>query len=232
MAVFARAPIPGKAKTRLIPALGPQGAADFHRALVSDALRKVAGLKVEAAHYLFAAGGKIPEELVPSTFQLRRQSGRDLGQRMERAFAQLLRQHLRVVMIGTDSPELTPSILRLALEELRATDAVLGPCPDGGYYLIGLRRTGRGLFTGARLGTESALQDTLDSLLAHGFSCSILEPCPDIDRPPDLLALKKLLLKKPGSRRVMPQTWQFLSKTLQGKASPRRGRDSVMHRKD
>ncbi|MEJ2010111.1 MAG: TIGR04282 family arsenosugar biosynthesis glycosyltransferase [Acidobacteriota bacterium] len=212
MAVFARAPIPGKTKTRLIPALGPEGAAEFHRALVFDALGKVAKLKVESARYLFAAGGKIPQEMVPGTFQLERQTGRDLGQRIERAFAQLLRRHSRVVVIGTDSPALAPSMLRLTLEELRSTEAVLGPCPDGGYYLIGLRRTARGLFSGIRLGTEFALEDTLDSLLAHGFSCSVLEPCPDIDRPQDLIALKKFLVKKPAARRLMPQSWRFLSR--------------------
>ncbi len=214
VAILARAPIPGKTKTRLIPVLGPEGAAEFHRALVSDALRKVANLKGETARYLFVAGGSVPKEMVPSAFQLQRQTGRDLGQRLERAFAQLLRQHSQVVIIGTDSPALAPSMLRLALEELRATDAVLGPCPDGGYYLIGLRRTARGLFNGVRLGTEFAFRDTLDSLLAHGFSCSVLESCPDIDLPQDLVALKKSLIKNPATRRLMPQTWRFLSKKI------------------
>jgi len=136
-----------------------------------------------------------------------------LGQRLQRAFAQLLRRHSQVVIIGTDSPALAPALLRLALEELRSTDAVLGPCPDGGYYLIGLRRTCRGLFSGLRLGTEFAFGDTLASLLDHNFSCSVLKPCPDVDLPRDLAALKKSLIKHPASRRLMPHTWQFLSKT-------------------
>ena len=103
-------------------------------------------------------------------------------------------------------------MLRLALEELRTTDAVLGPCPDGGYYLIGLRKTCRGLFNGLRLGTEFAFGDTLGSLIDHGFSCSVLEPCPDVDLPRDLRALKKSLIKNPATRRRMPHTWQFLSR--------------------
>ena len=210
IAVFARAIVPGKTKTRLVPALGPEGAAEFHRALASDALRKVAGLKGRMARYLFAAGGNL--ERVPGAFECRRQTGRDLGQRLERAFTQLLRQHSRVVVMGTDSPALAPSMLRLALKELRTSDAALGPCPDGGYYLVGLRRTARGLFNDVRLGTEFAFRDTLDSLLARGFSCSVLETCPDIDRPQDLVALKKSLIKNPATRRLMPQTWRFLSK--------------------
>ncbi|TAM80936.1 MAG: glycosyltransferase [Acidobacteria bacterium] len=212
VAIFARAVAPGKAKTRLIPALGPGGAARFHGALVSDVLAKVAGLKGRAARYLFAAGGDLPEGMVPRAFERRRQRGRGLGQRLSQAFHELLRGHSRAVIIGTDSPTLAPAMLRLALEELRATDAVLGPCPDGGYYLIGLRRTVPGLFNGLRLGTEFAFGDTISSLVAHGLSCSVLGPCPDIDRPQDLAALKKFLRKNSAARRLAPCTWQFLSK--------------------
>lgn len=212
VAVFARALVPGRTKTRLIPALGPDGAAEFHRALVSDALRKVARLKGHLARYLFVTGGSLPSALVPTSFECRRQVGSDLGQRMGRAFAELLRQHSRAVVIGTDSPGLVPSLLRLALEELRTADAVLGPCPDGGYYLIGLRRTYRDLLDGVRLGTEFAFRDTVDSLLAQGFSFSVLESCLDIDLPQDLVALRESLVKNSSARRVMPQTWRFLSK--------------------
>ncbi|HUX09046.1 MAG TPA: TIGR04282 family arsenosugar biosynthesis glycosyltransferase [Terriglobia bacterium] len=209
-AIFARAIVPGKTKTRLIPSLGAEGAAEFHRALISDALRKVAGLKGNMARYLFVAGGNL--DSVPEIFECRRQQGRDLGRRIERAFGELLLKHSRVVVIGTDSPALAPSLLRLALEELRTVDAVLGPCPDGGFYLVGLRRTVRGLFAQVRMGTEYAFRDTLDRLLAHGFTCSLLEPCPDIDRPQDLATLKKYLRKKPAIRRLMPDTWRLLAK--------------------
>ncbi len=214
MAIFARAAVPGKTKTRLIPVLGSRGAAEFHKALVSDVLRKIARLKSRTARYLFVAGGSFPRHTVPDIVQCRRQRGRGLGDRLEEAFAQLLRQHTRVVVIGTDSPALAPSVLHLALEELRTTDAVLGPCPDGGYYLIGLRRDVSGLFSQTRLGTEHAFRDTLGSLLMHGFSCSVLESCPDIDRPHDLFALKKYLSENPAARRRMPQTWRFLSKAI------------------
>lgn len=212
MAVFARAIVSGKTKTRLIPALGPERAAEFHRALVSDALSKIAKLKGNTARYVFTAGGHLPTEIVPRAFESRRQQGSDLAQRLGRAFTQLLRQHPRVVVIGTDSPLLHPSMLRLALAELRTTDAVLGACPDGGYYLVGLRRTRRGLFNRLRLGTEFAFRDTLGSLLGHGFSCSVLDPCPDVDVPDDLAALKKFLIKNPAACRLAPQTWRFLSK--------------------
>jgi uncharacterized protein len=212
VAIFARTVVPGKTKTRLIPALGPDGAAEFHRALVFDALGKAAKLRGKVARYLFVAGGRLPKEMVPPAFQHRRQEGRDLGQRLDRAFAQLLRRHSRVVIMGTDSPALAPAMLRLGLQELRATDAVLGPCPDGGYYLIGLRRPCRGLFSGVRLGSEFAFADTLGSLIDHGFSCSVLEPYPDVDLPQDLTSLKKSLAKNPAIHRLIPQTRRFLAK--------------------
>ena len=212
VAVFARAIIPGKTKTRLIPALGRYGAARFHQALVADALGKVAGFKGKTARYLFTSGGRLPKQMVPPAFECRLQQGRDLAQRLQHAFSELLRRHSRAVVIGTDSPALAPRMLWLALEELRTTDAVLGPCPDGGYYLVGLRRTCRGLFNGLRLGTAFAFHDTLASLLERGFSCSVLEPCPDVDRPGDLASLKNFLVNNPAARRLAPQTWRFLSK--------------------
>ena len=211
MAVFARAIVPGKTKTRLVPALGTDGAAEFHRALVSDTLQKVAELRGDSARYVFMAGGSLPRETLLPPFECRRQQGSGLAQRLQRAFTQLLRRHSQVVIIGTDSPQLAPATLRLALEELRTTDAVLGPCPDGGYYLIGLRKTCRGLFSGLRLGTEFAFADTLASLLSRGFSCSVLDPCPDVDVPGDLAALEKFLIKNPAARRLAPHTWRFLS---------------------
>lgn len=209
LAIFARAAIPGKTKTRLIPALGREGAAEFHCALVGDTLRKAAKLKGNIARYLFVAGGAIP---APRLFKCRKQRGRNLGGRLDHAFRLLLRRHPRVVVISTDTPAVTSAILRLALEELRAVDAVLGPCPDGGYYLIGLRRPGHGLFRDVRLGSEFAFDDTLGSLLAQGFSCAFLESFPDIDCPEDLRELRKGLVKNPQSQRLMPQTWHFLSR--------------------
>jgi len=191
--------------------LGREGAAEFHRALVADTLRKVARLKGKAVRYLFVAGGAIPPSMAPRYFGCQKQRGRDLGERLDQAFRLLLRQHSRALVIGTDSPMLSPSILRLAFEELRMVDAVLGPCPDGGYYLIGLRQTVAGLFRNVRLGSEFTFEDTLDYLLAHGFSCAVLEPCPDIDRPEDLRKLREELLKNPSARRLMPATWKFLS---------------------
>ena len=162
IAIFARAPVPGQAKTRLAPLLGREGAAEFQAALISDAIRKVSRL-VSSGHnvtpYIFLAGREpfakrsarslalpgIPCPASPrsaATFVILEQRGPGLGVRLERAFRQMLRRHAAAIIIGTDSPLVPVRVLRLALSELRICEAVLGPCPDGGYYLVGLRDTG------------------------------------------------------------------------------------------
>ena len=271
--VFARAPIAGQAKTRLIPLLGPQGAAGFQAALFSDTLRKVAALKGHVQPYLFLTGHSIPFHgsvvrasrplLGISTgrsksqgsqnqvfarraasgarrfreserdaraafawppacvgdFRIIRQQGKDLGARLENAFRRLLLLHPSCVVIGTDSPLIPGRVLRQALRELRACESVLGPCPDGGYYLIGLRRPAdqrklRGIFRSVRWSTAFALRDTLRNLLRLGLSCSVLAGCADVDLPRDLERLKKNLSRNPPARRLAPATWKFLKASV------------------
>jgi hypothetical protein len=231
IAIFARAPLPGKAKTRLIPLLGSRGAAEVHAALILDTLRKVRALGGRVARYLFVAGlptpvtpahftlaghGRDPDSsgqaaratgVVAAHFTLARQRGANLGQRLENAFRQLLRRHPCAVVLGTDSPLLPPRILRQALNELRICDAVLGPCPDGGYYLIGLRRPFvGGIFRRIRWGTASALADTLRNLLRRGYACAILEMCADVDTPADVRRLRRELARNRAARRLAPAT--------------------------
>jgi uncharacterized protein len=217
VAIFARAPEPGRAKTRLWPLLGREGAAAFQAALMSDAMRKVASLG-GIARYLFLANGTLGStfggqgQATNHGYTLVRQQGTDLGERLQRAFYRMLGRHRRALVIGTDSPQLSPRGLRRALDELRWCDAVLGPCPDGGYYLIGLRRFERGLLRAVRWGTSFAFQDTLHNLVKCCFSCSVLEPLPDIDRPADLRRLSKSLSLSPQLRRLAPATWSFVKR--------------------
>jgi len=232
IAVFARAPVAGQAKTRLIPLLGAQGAARFQAALISDTLHKVAGLRRWVQPYLFLAASPITfgrshaEAILHeqplagagiSEFSIIRQQGKDLGERLENAFRRLLRFHPSCVVIGTDSPLLPARILHQALGELRACESVLGPCPDGGYYLIALRRPARpgmlrGIFSRVRWSTAFAFSDTLRNLLGQGLSCSVLEACADVDLPRDLQRLKEDLTRNRKARRLAPATWNFVKR--------------------
>jgi hypothetical protein len=140
-----------------------------------------------------------------------------LSRRLENAFRRLLRLHPSCVIIGTDSPLFPARTLRQALRELQACESVLGPCPDGGYYLIGLRRpedpaTLPGVFRKVRWSTAFAFSDTLRNLLRLGLSCSVLEECADIDLPRDLQRLKKDLSRNRTARRRAPATWNFLKR--------------------
>ena len=215
MAIFARAPSPGRAKTRLIPLLGSRGAAEFQAALISDCIRKVNVLGGRASRYVFFAGTRSPAPAaLISRLTLVRQRGADLGERLAHAFRKLLRRHAVAVVIGTDSPTLAPRTLRTARRELRVCGAVLGPSPDGGFYLLGLRRVGardiRGLFRGVRWGSAFAFRDTLRNLLRHGLACSILEPCADVDRPEDFRRLGRALAGRRALRRGAPAVWRFV----------------------
>lgn len=208
MAVFARVPAPEKVKTRLIPLLGAAGAAGLHAALLQDTLHKVSPFRASAARYLYLQGSR--HFLAPAGYKIAPQRGADLGARLGHAFEQLLKRHVSAIVIGTDSPLLPVRALGTALGELRVCDAVLGPCPDGGYYLLGLRRYEGGLLRGIRWGTRFAFRDTLRNLLRRQYCCSILEPCPDVDRPHDVLNLRERLSRDAAARRLAPATWRFL----------------------
>ncbi|HET7840992.1 MAG TPA: TIGR04282 family arsenosugar biosynthesis glycosyltransferase [Terriglobia bacterium] len=210
LAVFAREPVPGKAKTRLIPLFGPQGAADFHAALVSDTLQKVNALGERVTPYFFLAGRKFPVSSSLSEYTLKRQQGASLGNRLEGAFRFLLRRHVGALVIGTDSPQLSSRDLLLALARLRGADAILGPCPDGGFYLVGLRRLTEGLFGNVRWGSEFAFEDVRSNLQAGGYACSILGALEDVDRTEDVERLKNILAGETRRRKLAPSTWRFL----------------------
>jgi uncharacterized protein len=224
LAVFARAPIAGAAKTRLIPLLGPRGAADFHAALVSDTLQRVNALGDRVAPYFFLAGDKFPVSSSLSDYTLKRQHGEDLGERLADAFRALLKRHRRVLVTGTDSPLLSRQGLLRALERLRASDAVLGPCPDGGFYAVGLRRLEKGLFENVRWGSASAFQDLLANLKTRDFSFAIVGSVEDVDRPEDVERLKAALVESAAARGLAPSTWRFLRDFFALKAAPRRVR--------
>ncbi len=190
LAVFAKFPAPGHAKTRLIPALGAQGAADLHERMVRltlarvDELRRARGVGAEVWH----TGNDAADfaGLFGGTFLYRQQAGADLGARMLHAFRVMLRDASAAVIIGTDCPELSAAVLRSAFDELQRHDLVLGPATDGGYYLIGLRRPVPGLFDGMTWSTDGVLAETLGRARALGLSVHLLPTLDDVDDPGDL----------------------------------------------
>ena len=182
--VFARAPVAGQVKTRLIPRLGAEGAARLQRRLIRAALRTARDVGPVELH-----ATRPHSWLRGLGVRLRLQRGRDLGERMYHA----LRRPHPTVLIGSDAPALRAKDLRRALRLLHGgTDVVLAPAEDGGYALIAARRIDARVFAGIRWGTDEVLARTLDNLHRCGLSHRLLRTVWDVDRPADFDRLRTL----------------------------------------
>jgi rSAM/selenodomain-associated transferase 1 len=215
--VFARAPRPGATKTRLIPALGPEGAADLYRCFLLDTLSKVgklgAAIVVEVAEADDAgAVAELSRTTCPEA-RIAVQKGRDLGARMAEAVeTTLFAGHPRAVVIGTDSPSVPLDLLRQALDLGGDRDLVLGPCLDGGYYLIGMREAQPEVFAGIQWSSATVLSETLKRAEEQSLTVALLEPWYDVDTPEDLLLLQSHLEALASTSRPSPcpRTWSYL----------------------
>lgn len=198
--IFAKAPIPGFAKTRLIPVLGAQGAADLHAWFI----RRTVALAVEsrlAPVELWTCGGEGLEffAVFQSVIDGRTytQTGADLGARMSHALEQALENADFAVLIGTDCPLLGYADLDHACAALAAgCDVALGPADDGGYVLIGLRRSDPVLFGNIAWGTSDVLRQTRERIQRLGWSCHELPTLWDVDDPQDLERLAELAIEQ------------------------------------
>lgn len=198
VAILAKAPIAGLAKTRLIPALGPQGAARLQRQLTRHAIGTAlaAGLgpvtlwcTPDARHRFFRA-------LHQTTgIGCAVQPGGALGDRMHSAFTRHC-LHGPLLLTGTDSPPLRPAHLRdAAVALLGGADAVFYPAEDGGYVLVGLRRPQPALFQGMVWSTAEVMAQTRSRARAQGLRVREFETLWDVDVPADLERLKLLARK-------------------------------------
>jgi len=193
--IFSRFPSPGKAKTRLIPHLGKEKAALIHRELAEYTLHLVEGVKSKAdltpspsvqISYQGESLEQFRQWLGDKHFYIEQPEG-TLGEKLARTFQSALNEGAsRVLIIGTDCPELTDSILNNAFFELETKDLVLGPANDGGYYLIGLSSYYEELFQGIPWGGERVFAKTKQIADELHISTAILPTLNDIDRPEDL----------------------------------------------
>jgi uncharacterized protein len=193
--VFGRYPMPGRVKTRLIPALGRVGAADLQRQFMEKTLRTVRAYAFNhhARIALCLEGGsreRIGRWLGHGPV-VSRQGGGGLGDRMLNAFERAFQGGCgRVVLLGTDIPELERRHLEEAFDALHESDMVIGPSRDGGYWLVGLKRPAD-VFRGIHWGGEGVLEETLDLAGRLGLKTHFLEPLTDIDTFDDLRSWRK-----------------------------------------
>lgn len=187
--IFAKAPQPGFAKTRLIPALGTQGAADLARRLLVHTLDKALAASVGPVELCVTPYAEVPmwqAQAVPDAVQITSQGEGDLGERMACASQRVLASGESVLLIGTDCPELGVAQLRQAARALQSMDAVLFPTFDGGYALLGLNYFHRSLFAGIAWSTDSVACETLLRLEGLGWTVANHPKLHDIDEPADL----------------------------------------------
>jgi len=197
--VFARAPVPGQAKTRLIPALGACGAARLHARMAEHVLARAS----EAARALGAdlqlwSTGQDPRRWLAAQARqagatLRTQPTGDLGERMLAATSSALARGARVVLVGTDCPARGAEDFIEAFAALEAGhDVVLQPTLDGGYALIGLATTEPALFHGIDWGAATVLEATRERIATCGLRLACLTATWDVDRPDDLARVAAL----------------------------------------
>jgi uncharacterized protein len=196
--LFARFPVAGKVKTRLIPALGAEGAAALHRRLVLRTLRTACALcesqNVELEIRFTGGDANQMQHWLGDGWLCRSQDDGDLGQRMTGAFADSFReQSPATVIIGSDCPALTPGVLTAAFDFLHTRPVVFGPATDGGYYLVGLTKPIPELFQGIAWGAETVLARSLAILSRTGIEPGLLSSLDDLDRPEDLPAWRRIV---------------------------------------
>jgi rSAM/selenodomain-associated transferase 1 len=201
--VLAKAPVPGRVKTRLTPPFTPQEAAMLAEAALADTLE--AGASASFARHTLAlddqraAPGALRAEL-PARFEVSPQRGRGLDERIAAAFDDAYAcLAVPVVLIGMDTPQVTPGLLETVAQPLAAgdADAVFGPAEDGGFWLLGLRRPDPRLILGVPMSADDTGRVQLDRLRAAGLRVRQVPELLDVDTAADA---ERVARQAPGSR--------------------------------
>ena len=212
LSVFARAPVPGAVKTRLVPPLSPAGAAALQRAMTGDLLDRLSGGfgAAPTGSLELRCGGDLssaPLEIPPGWTAAPQGAG-DLGARLERAALQAAGEGVeRLVIVGSDAPLLPLPLIEAAFAALRTGDAAIAPAEDGGYVLIGVaaarlpKRSLHRLFSGIRWGTDEVFPATRAAARAAALDLAELPAHWDVDRPDDLVRLRRVIAALPAPSR-------------------------------
>lgn len=198
--IFAKAPQPGLAKTRLIPALGAEGAAALARQMLATTLQTALQAAIGPLELCLTPD---PQDAAwqgfvwPEQVQLSGQGEGDLGQRMSHAVQRGVQQGTPVILIGTDCPQLTAPLLQQAAQQLQRVDCVMHPASDGGYVLLGLRRSDPHVFADIQWSSASVAASTRARIAELGWRLCEGAPLDDIDTPQDLSRLPPGWLAEP-----------------------------------
>lgn len=191
--IFAKAPIPGQVKTRLQAHLSPEECRDLYASFIIETVKQAKKI-IKADIFLFCHPDieDLFFQKVSAGFGIRliAQNGNDLGERMDNAIKDGLKMgYNKVVVIGSDSPDLPYEYVEDGFERLGSFDMVVGPCRDGGYYLIGGRRE-LPVFNSIPWSSDKVFEMTLEKARKHGITFSVLKEWYDIDSWEDLQQLR------------------------------------------
>ena len=214
IAVFAKEPVPGTVKTRLIPPFDGKQSAKFAGALINDAIcmvERVDGFKNKVLYYYPSSGIDYFKKSKGAGWAFEPQKGKDLGERLSDAFYKIIKKNSSpVVIIGTDSPGLPTSFIHTSIWALKKYDIVIGPSRDGGFYLIGVSGYFPQLLKDIRWSTPNAYSDIIKNINSLNLTSYILPEWFDIDNIDDIhFFIKKM---KGIDEDSYSHTKQFLSK--------------------
>lgn len=188
--IFAKNPIQGHVKTRLAATVGSKLALDIYTRLLKHTFTVCEPLQVIKTVFFTSSLEGTPGQ-PPASFYKKLQEGNLLGERMANAFSDAFQGGAtRAVVIGTDCPGLSTEILRRAYQALDEVDVVIGPAQDGGYYLLGIKRSIPALFSNIPWSTEHVLQQTLNQCKQLTLTYQLLPLLNDVDEEQDLPYLK------------------------------------------
>lgn len=218
LVIVAKQPVPGRVKTRLFPKLSPEAAADLYRCFLQDRIKEVSSLNGvdRAIAYTPEAAKETFASLALDGFELFAQRGKHLGERLNNIFLEKLSQGYEAVsIVDSDSPDLPKSLINESFELLlsRQADIVLGPCYDGGYYLVGMRKPHPELFRNIPWSTENVLSVTLEKAKKMGLNVKLLSIWNDLDTFEDLVEFYNMYKDRLSSKDwVGSKTLTYLSR--------------------
>jgi rSAM/selenodomain-associated transferase 1 len=214
LGLFAKRPEPGYVKTRLAASVGAEPAARIAAAFLADTVQRLTQVDAQRIlAYSPADALKYFTGIAATHFEVTPQADGDLGHRMAAFFMeQLAREIGPVVLVGTDSPTLPSALIEQAFRELATSDLVLGPATDGGYYLVGCRKTVPPIFEGITWSSSGVLGETVARLRDTASCLALLPPWYDVDTLDDWRTLQGHVaaLRRAGLDPGVPQTERLL----------------------
>jgi hypothetical protein len=217
---FARAPLPGKVKTRLSRRIGDDLALDLYRTMGKEILTRITRPDAWDTLVFFSPReeGQLIKEWLGTEYRYLPQRGDDLGERMHAALkdARAL-GHPGAVLTGSDIPELSADHIERAFTALDSADVVLGPAADGGYYLVGMKEPRREIFRGIEWSGGTVYRDTCQKIVRAGLLYTAIDTLCDIDGIEDIRSLVSRQSPSPGThdKEELPRTLRLCKSILE-----------------